>query len=256
MRFCQAKTQFSLGNSARSLPMTANMLASESTLPAPVLLVEDEPLICRRLESLLLQLGYAPEALVFADTLAQARERLASQPFALALVDLGLPDGNGTDLIAEMHAEDPGLAILVISAWSTEDAILAALRAGATGYVLKERDDLEVSLSIRSVLRGGAPIDPFVARRIIEELRPRRADAAEAAAGDTGESADPGESLSPRESQILRLVSEGLGNREIAEELHLSRYTVECHVKHIYRKLAVSSRTRAIHAARTRGLLD
>ncbi|CAB3859606.1 Oxygen regulatory protein NreC [Achromobacter anxifer] len=234
--------------------MTANMLASESTLPAPVLLVEDEPLICRRLESLLLQLGYAPEALVFAATLAQARERLASQPFALALVDLGLPDGNGTDLIAEMHAEDPGLAILVISAWSTEDAILAALRAGATGYVLKERDDLEVSLSIRSVLRGGAPIDPFVARRIIEELRPRRTEAVGAAAA--GEAADPGESLSPRESQILRLVSEGLGNREIAEELHLSRYTVECHVKHIYRKLAVSSRTRAIHAARTRGLLD
>ncbi|RSF07875.1 LuxR C-terminal-related transcriptional regulator [Achromobacter aegrifaciens] len=230
--------------------MTAHMLASESTLPAPVLLVEDEPLICRRLEGLLLQLGYAPEALVFAATLAQAREQLASQPFALALVDLGLPDGNGTDLIAEMHAEDSSLAILVISAWSTEDAILAALRAGATGYVLKERDDLEVSLSIRSVLRGGAPIDPFVARRIIEELRPRRAERADEGAGDSVET------LSPRESQILRLVSEGLGNREIAEELHLSRYTVECHVKHIYRKLAVSSRTRAIHAARTRGLLD
>ena len=236
--------------------MTAHMLASESTLPAPVLLVEDEPLICRRLEGLLLQLGYAPEALVFAATLAQAREQLASQPFALALVDLGLPDGNGTDLIAEMHAEDSSLAILVISAWSTEDAILAALRAGATGYVLKERDDLEVSLSIRSVLRGGAPIDPFVARRIIEELRPRRVEPSDAAAGDPAESADSGETLSPRESQILRLVSEGLGNREIAEELHLSRYTVECHVKHIYRKLAVSSRTRAIHAARTRGLLD
>lgn len=230
--------------------MTAHMLASESTLPAPVLLVEDEPLICRRLEGLLLQLGYAQEALVFAATLAQAREQLASQPFALALVDLGLPDGNGIDLIAEMHAEDSSLAILVISAWSTEDAILAALRAGATGYVLKERDDLEVSLSIRSVLRGGAPIDPFVARRIIEELRPRRAERADEAAGDSVET------LSPRESQILRLVSEGLGNREIAEELHLSRYTVECHVKHIYRKLAVSSRTRAIHAARTRGLLD
>ena len=140
--------------------MTVNMLASESTLPAPVLLVEDEPLICRRLEGLLLQLGYAPEALVFAATLAQARACLATEPIALALVDLGLPDGNGTDLIAEMHAADPGLAILVISAWSTEDAILAALRAGATGYVLKERDDLEVSLSIRSVLRAGRPSTP------------------------------------------------------------------------------------------------
>ncbi|MNP98954.1 Oxygen regulatory protein NreC [compost metagenome] len=223
------------------------MLTSELALPAPVLLVEDEPLVCRRLEGLLLQLGYQSDALVFASSLAQARACLAGQPVALALVDLGLPDGSGIDLIAEMHAADPSLAILVISAWCTEDAILSALRAGATGYVLKERDDMEVALSIRSVLRGGAPIDPFVARRIIEELRPR----------PTGQAGpETGEILSPRESQILRLVAEGLGNREIAEQLHLSRYTVECHIKHIYRKLAVSSRTRAIHTARSRGLLD
>lgn len=227
--------------------MPSSLLTPELALPAPVLLVEDEPLVCRRLEGLLLQLGYQPDALVFASSLAEARACLAGQPVALALVDLGLPDGSGIDLIAEMHAADPGLAILVISAWCTEDAILSALRAGATGYVLKERDDMEVALSIRSVLRGGAPIDPFVARRIIEELRPRPAEQAGPATGEI---------LSPRESQILRLVAEGLGNREIAEQLHLSRYTVECHIKHIYRKLAVSSRTRAIHAARSRGLLD
>jgi DNA-binding NarL/FixJ family response regulator len=112
--------------------------------------------------------------------------------------------------------------------------------------VLKERDDLEVSLSLRSVLRGGAPIDPFVARRIIDELRPRPTEHPDTASGEI---------LSPRESQILRLVAEGLANREIAEQLFLSRYTVECHIKHIYRKLAVSSRTRAVHAARSRGLL-
>jgi len=227
--------------------MSASPLASELTLPAPVLLVEDEPLVCRRLEGLLLQLGYQADALIFAGSLAEARACLASQPVALALVDLGLPDGSGIELITDMHAADPGLAILVISAWCTEDAILAALRAGATGYVLKERDDMEVSLSLRSVLRGGAPIDPFVARRIIDELRPRPTE-------QTGTAS--GEILSPRESQILRLVAEGLANREIAEQLFLSRYTVECHIKHIYRKLAVSSRTRAIHAARSRGLLD
>lgn len=226
--------------------MSEYIPATESTLPAPVLLVEDEPLITRRLQALLQQLGYAPDALVTATSLAEARACLAAQPIALALVDLGLPDGSGIDLIAEMHTADPALAILVISAWCTEDAILAALRAGATGYVLKERDDLEVLLSIRSVLRGGAPIDPFVARRIIEELKPKTEQASDAGNGET---------LSPRESGILHLVAQGLGNREIAEQLHLSRYTVECHVKHIYRKLAVSSRTRAIHAARARGLI-
>ena len=146
-----------------------------------------------------------------------------------------------------MRSADPAVGILVISAWSTEDAILAALRAGATGYVLKERDDLEVSLSIRSVLRGGAPIDPFIARRVIAELQ--------GAAPATAESGGTESTLSARESQILRLVADGLTNREIAEQLHLSRYTVECHIKHIYRKLAVSSRTRAVNTARVRGLL-
>lgn len=223
----------------------------ESTLPAPVLVVEDEPLLQQRLRTLLLGLGYAPDALVFAASLAEARACLATQPVALALVDLQLPDGNGRELIEQLRADDPGLGILVVSAWSSEEAILGALRAGATGYVLKERDDIEVSLSIRSVLRGGAPIDPFIARRILELLPA----AAPAAATAAQAAPDLGEALSERESQILRLVADGLSNREIAEQLFLSRYTVESHVKRIYRKLAVSSRTMAVRAARARGVI-
>ena len=215
----------------------------ESTLPAPVLVVEDEPLLQQRLRGVLLQLGYTPDALVFAASLAEARACLAAQPVALALVDLALPDGSGMALIAQMRAEDPGLGILVVSAWSSEEAILGALRAGATGYVLKERDDIEVSLSIRSVLRGGAPIDPFIARRILD-LLPAQASAATA------------EALSKREAEILQLVADGLSNREIAEQIFLSPHTVACHIKGIYRKLAVSSRTRAVHEARVRGLLE
>lgn len=224
---------------------------AESTLPAPVLVVEDEPLLQQRLRTLLLGLGYAPDALVFAASLAEARACLATQPVALALVDLQLPDGNGRELIEQLRADDPGLGILVVSAWSSEEAILGALRAGATGYVLKERDDIEVSLSIRSVLRGGAPIDPFIARRILELLPA----AAPAAATAAQAAPDLGEALSERESQILRLVADGLSNREIAEQLFLSRYTVESHVKRIYRKLAVSSRTMAVRAARARGVI-
>ncbi|MFD1709498.1 LuxR C-terminal-related transcriptional regulator [Ottowia flava] len=209
-----------------------------------MLVVEDEPLIRQRLRDVLLGLGYAPDALNFAASLAEARGFMATEPVALALVDLGLPDGSGIDLIAEWRAGDAALPILVISAWSTEDAILAALRAGATGYVLKERDDLEVSLSIRSVLRGGAPIDPFIARRIIAELQPVASPAAQL-----------DEPLSAREQQILCMVADGMSNREIADGLNLSRHTVECHVKHVYRKLAVNSRVRAISEARSRGLL-
>ena len=217
--------------------------APEPTLPAPVLVVEDEPLLQQRLRGVLQTLGYTPDALVFATTLAEARACLAQQPVALALVDLQLPDGDGRELIAQLRADDPGLGILVVSAWSSEEAILGALRAGATGYVLKERDDMEVMLSIRSVLRGGAPIDPFIARRILELLPAPSAAPALA------------EALSEREGEILRLVADGLSNREIAEQLFLSRYTVESHVKRVYRKLAVSSRIGAVREARSRGLL-
>lgn len=223
--------------------------APESTLPAPVLVVEDEPLLQQRLRGVLLALGYAPDALLFAATLAEARACLNHQPVALALVDLQLPDGNGRELIEQLRADDPGLGILVVSAWSSEESILGALRAGATGYVLKERDDIEVSLSIRSVLRGGAPIDPFIARRILELLP-------SAAPQPPGVELGPlQEALSERESEILRLVADGLSNREIAEQLFLSRHTVESHVKRVYRKLAVSSRMGAVREARSRGLL-
>ncbi|MGG4605808.1 LuxR C-terminal-related transcriptional regulator [Paenalcaligenes sp. Me131] len=228
-------------------------IATESTLPAPVLIVEDDNLVQHRLDLILQQLGYTSDALIFAASLAEARARLAEHPVALALVDLGLPDGNGLDLIAELSAADPSLGILVISAWSTEDAILAALRAGATGYVLKEREDVEVALSIRSVLRGGAPIDPFMARRIIAELQPSPA---QVVATPPEPSQTANSTLTAREQEILQLVADGLTNREIAEKLELSRFTVECHVKHIYRKLAVSSRTRAVVKARSQGLLS
>ena len=230
------------------MPATS-LFSADSTLPAPVLVVEDEPLLQQRLCGVLLGLGYAPDALVFAASLAEARACLEAQPMALALVDLQLPDGNGRDLIEQMRADDPGLGILVVSAWSSEEAILGALRAGATGYVLKERDDIEVSLSIRSVLRGGAPIDPFIARRILELLPVPPVANCAAPPGDQSQA------LTEREQQILRLVADGLSNREIADQLFLSRYTVESHVKRIYRKLAVSSRTSAVRAARERGVI-
>ena len=226
--------------------------SSELPLPTPVLVVEDEPLIQQRLARILAQLGYQPDMLCFASTLAAARQLAAQRHYALALVDLGLPDGNGTALIAALRAQDATMGILVISAWSTEEAILQALRAGATGYLLKERDDLEVMLSIRSVLRGGAPIDPFIARRVMIEFQQQPASPAVASMAAASED----DALSPREIDILQQVANGLSHRETAERLHISRHTVEAHIRNIYRKLSVNSRLRAITEARARGLMD
>lgn len=227
--------------------MVIQKIAADLTLKEPVLLVEDDPMVCRRLTALLLTMGYSEQGIIHASSLSEARKCCENMSIiALALVDLGLPDGNGIDLIRELRTGDSHLGILVISAWSTQDVIFAALRAGATGYIVKERDDLEIALALRSVIRGGAPIDPFIARKIIEELPP-----AQIGEDDIAEV----ERLSPREHEILILVAQGLGNQEIADQLSLSRYTVESHIKHIYRKLAVSSRTKAIHTARKRGLI-
>jgi len=228
---------------------------NELSLPVPVIIVEDEPLIQKRLTDILINLGYSIADLRFAQSLAQAKEQLSIHSASFALVDLGLPDGNGIEFIEILKNYDPTIMILVISAWSTEDAILNALSAGATGYVLKERDDLEVSLSIKSVLRGGAPIDPFIAQKILKQLHfneKNNSNKTELCQKVT----DQDSVLSKRELGILELVSQGLSNKEIADQLNLSRYTVESHIKHIYRKLAVCNRAKAIDTARNLGLLD
>lgn len=230
--------------------MPKNALPATPTLPSHVLLLEDDKSTQDRLLRILGDLGDGTSAIHVAGTLAQARRLAAAQQFSLALVDLGLPDGHGCDFIPELRRNNPALSILVISAWSTQDTVLRALHAGATGYLLKERDDLELTLSIRSVLRGGAPIDPFIARHILAELPQEKK-----AAADTQRVPSPS-ILTTREGQILALVADGKSNRDIAEHLLISRYTVECHITHIYRKLEVSSRTKAINEGRLRGWLS
>jgi DNA-binding NarL/FixJ family response regulator len=227
--------------------------AREPALPRPLLVVEDDPAMQVRLRGILATLGYADDALSFAETLGEAEVLFSAQRFAMVLVDCGLPDGNGIDLIHKLYAKDPALPILVISAWRSPHTILSALQAGATGYLLKERDEIEITLSIRSALRGGAPIDPFIAKHILALAG--SATSLLRGSGDATQHAIPAAPLSRREIEVLGLVGKGLTNREISGLLSLSRLTVECHIKNIYKKLAVNSRTQAIFEARTHGLL-
>lgn len=229
------------------------MSNDETILPVPVIILEDEPIIQNRLRRILTDLGYENETLHFVFNLKEAFEKIEEIPISLALVDLGLPDGNGVEFIEKLRERDSSALILVISAWSTQSSLFSAIKAGATGYVLKERDDSEVLLAIRSILRGGAPIDPFIAREILSQIAVQensqdKSEHREALPSDM-------EALTNREKEILDLVAQGLSNREISEQLFVSRYTVESHIKHIYRKLSVSKRTKAVSAARTLGII-
>ncbi|PWB14791.1 DNA-binding response regulator [Acinetobacter sp. AM] len=229
------------------------MSNDETMLPVPVVILEDEPIIQNRLRRILTELGYENETLHFVSNLKEAFEKIEEIPVSLALVDLGLPDGNGVEFIEKLRERDSSALILVISAWSTQSSLFSAIKAGATGYVLKERDDAEVLLAIRSILRGGAPIDPFIAREILNQIAVQenshdKSQQQEALPVDM-------EALTNREKEILDLVAQGLSNREISEQLFVSRYTVESHIKHIYRKLSVSKRTKAVSAARTLGII-
>lgn len=227
-------------------------MALEAILPVPVLVVEDEEIIQLRLRKILTDLGYANDVLLFAKNVKEAFAFLEQQPISLALIDLGLPDGNGIEIIEKIRVSDSNALILVISAWSTQESLFGAIKAGATGYVLKERDDAEVLLSIRSILRGGAPIDPFIAREILRQIATSEHE--DTVITPQSSEAEPS-LLTAREKEILNLVAQGLSNREIAEQLFVSRYTVESHIKHIYRKLSVTKRTKAVSAARSLGIL-
>ena len=235
-------------------------------MPQAILIVEDEPPMQARLREPE-GLGHADGLLHCAADMAQGQALANQAAYALALVDLGLPDGNGIELIRWLHRCDPGLPVLVISAWSTEEMILGALRAGASGYVLKERaSDADATVYYLPVMLHGGEDPKFIARRILALIGSAdapggnggTAGAAVAVAGvpqAAGCEVEMPASFSMRERDILALIAKGLSNREIAEQMQRSRRTVESHVRHIYAKLAVNSRTQAVHLARERGLL-
>ena len=217
-----------------------------------VLIVEDDSAMQARLRALMREVAGAEAWIGIAPDLASACASLREQQPALALVDVRLPDGSGIDLIQRMQQESPDTQAVIVSAFAEEETILAALRAGAIGYLLKDREDIELVLSLRSLQRGGAPIDPMIARRILGMVPA----AAPSPSTSPVEDAAQAPQLTSRELEILQWVAQGLSNRDIAARTSLSRLTIEGYTKNIYRKLAVRSRTAAVHEARTLGLLE
>lgn len=181
-------------------------------------------------------------------TVREAREHLTQSPIDLLLTDLGLPDGSGVSVIRDCRHLRPRADILVISMSSEEEQILACIKAGAAGYVLKESVQLNILGAIVDLRAGGSPISPMIARKVLTRMR-----------GDVGDDAGPadGESvlLTRREFSILHSISRGGSYAKVAEALGLSTGTVQTHIKNIYAKLGVHSRTEAIIEAQRLGLI-
>jgi DNA-binding NarL/FixJ family response regulator len=175
----------------------------------------------------------------------EALEQLPLRQMDVLLVDLGLPDGSGLDVIRATRRQWPECAILVSTIFGDESHVLRSIEAGAMGYLLKDSGTEELAQEIRNIHAGGSPISPMVARKILARA---------AAAGPVPVPA-PTVALSAREQQVLQLVSKGFTTEEVAQTLAISRTTVLTFVRRIYTKLEVSTRAEAIHEAHRKGLL-
>jgi DNA-binding NarL/FixJ family response regulator len=205
-----------------------------------VVLVEDHALVRAGLRTALETAGI--------DVIAEASDGIAGLETVtrvrpdIAVIDIGLPGKDGIALTRELKAEPDAPGIVVLTMHELDDEVLAALAAGADAYCVKSSDPVVVIDAIRTVASGGAYFDPKIAHVVLRKL--------------SGTQAQPASSpLTPRETEILRLVAEGIGNAEIAEKLYVSLGTVKGHVADIMEKLSASDRAQAAVTAYRRGLI-
>jgi DNA-binding NarL/FixJ family response regulator len=197
-----------------------------------------------------------------ASDVASGRRLMAAYNVDVALVDLGLPDGSGLELIRELLERHPNADAMVISVFGEEETVFKAIEAGATGYLIKGTLNVGLADAVVNLRSGGSPISPMIARRLLKRFQgpgemvdPLQAPTAPTANGSAGASGGS-DQLSEREMSVLKLVAQGFVVNEIAEKLFISPHTVATHVKHIYRKLQVRSRGQAVNVAIKRGLLQ
>jgi DNA-binding NarL/FixJ family response regulator len=182
-------------------------------------------------------------------TLAQGLRLLDGPAPDVLLVDLGLPDGSGIDLIRSAHNRWNECGIVVCTALGDEVHVIRSIEAGAAGYLLKDSAPEHILVEIRSLRAGGSPISPLIARKILSRFRDMM----------PPQPPEPREAhpdiLSKREHEVLHHISRGFTAEEIAQALKVSHHTVLSYVRRIYVKLEVNSKVEAINEARHRGWL-
>lgn len=217
-----------------------------------VVLVEDD---VNFQGALMMAIETAPDMVLraMASTCAQGLQMLAQVPADVLLVDLGLPDGSGINVIREAHERWPTCNIMVCTTFGDEAHVLQSIEAGAAGYLLKDSTPQNMVAEIRSLHAGGSPISPQIARHIL--MRFRKSSLTGAAPVEHRDSAKPRVVLSDREQEVLEYITKGFTTPEIAALMSVSTHTVISFVRRIYAKLEVHSRTEAVYEARSQGLL-
>lgn len=210
---------------------------------ARVAIVEDDAILREDLAQVVTRADGLEIAGV-ADTLSSGRALIGSGLDVL-LIDLALPDGNGVELIREARERVPNIKIIVVSIFGDARSVVRAIEAGADGYLLKGAGEQQAEDAIRSVLGGGAPISPAVASHILTRMRER----------SSPNSPSPDAPLTEKETAVLTDLAKGFRYKEVARLHGISPHTVADHVKSIYRKLAVNSRSEAVFEAVQAGLI-
>lgn len=208
--------------------------------PRQLLLIEDNPLFTEQMTDAIHGLDGQWQVIEFSEGLAaKAWLDQSSLPLDLALIDLGLPDVSGIEVIRACRERFAELPIVVISVVASEAAVLNAIEAGANGYILKDESIEEITEGIKQVLKGVYPLSPRLARFLFKQLSTpveQRSDRRDI-------------KLSPREHETLQFLSQGLSYDQVAENMGVTLSTVQSNVRSLYRKLNVKSQAQALNMA-------
>ena len=209
--------------------------------PIRIVVADDHPIVRAGIVGLL-ETAPGIEVVGEAADGAEAVALAASEHPDLVLMDLRMPGVDGASATASIVAAGGGTRVLVLTTYETDDHILAAIEAGASGYLLKAAPQAEILAGIRAVAAGETVLAPSIAAKLVSRVR-----------ADAASVAPP--TLSPREREVLVLVAEGRSNPEIAKALYIGEATVKTHLLHVFEKLGVNDRTRAVTRAMELGLI-
>ena len=217
---------------------------TENHEPVTVVVADDQAAVR---EGLVLLLGTLPGITVVgqAEDGAAAVETVAATDPQVVLMDLNMPRLGGVEATRRIRADHPQTQVVVLTTYSDDESIIGALKAGALGYLTKDATRAEIGRAVLAAAAGQAVLDPAVQQRLLLA-------AARAPAPQPDQDHDPDE-LTPRESDVLRLIAEGKSNREIARALYVSEATVKTHVNRIFAKTGSRDRAQAIRYAYTYG---